>query len=455
VIDKLHQGVQQSKEDRREEYIRARQTRRRQTWEALQAARADSAIAAKTMHDARSAEVDAATKLLASDGVRQKLVAAADQARLLREEAQRKEENALRAVADAERQFGAMSAEARRLAEEASLAQQAVDSAQASERQCEVDWHEAGGVDPPSQPAESTAPPEPDIKASSEPEAHTSTADSFDEEQAARDREAKLAESVRRMQEIAREERLRESVRRMAAFAAEEKRRTEEAAAQKRQAAQEAKERAVREEREQRLREEQEREARAARERWEREVQERQEREAKEAREREERERWERKKREMARLHALVEATEKERARCLQRDSKLVGYSFLWSPSLALARFIAINQEFDAITFSDDQPFTFEGIPWPHLGWPRSLKIEDIEWSSVEAFFTSVKSSMPLSDYKDLVEKSHRRFHPDKWRGRRLLQTVHDESLRDQLEKAGIAVSQALTPIWLESRKLR
>jgi chemotaxis protein histidine kinase CheA len=407
------------------------------------------------MHDARSAEVDAATKLLESDGVRQKLVAAADHARLLREEAQRKEENAFRAVADAERQFEAVGTEARRLAEEASLAQQAVDAAQAAERQCEVDWHEAGGVDPSSQTAAATAPPEPHIKASSEPETSTSTAESFDEEQAARDREAELAESVRRMQEIAREERLRESVRRMAAFAAEEKRRTEEAAAQKRQAAQEAKERVVREEQEQRLREEQEREERLARERWERQVQERKEREVREARKREEQERLERKKLDEARLRALVDATKKERARCLLRDSQLIGFAFLWSPPVAINRFKVINQEFDNIIFSDDHPFTFESAPWPHLGWPRSLKIEDIEWSSVEEFFTAVESSMPLPDYKDLVEKSHRRFHPDKWRARRLLQTVHDESLRDQLEKAGIAVSQALTPIWLESRKLR
>jgi hypothetical protein len=396
------------------------------------------------MHQAQQQQTDVELQLRVANLELREFTEVVRQARELREEAERKEKEALRSLGDAKQVTEVLADEARRLLEEVCEAERAAESAWASEQEAWAAWNQAGGADPqPSQPS------------SSGPEATSPPKASADEQQAAREREAALAESIRKMQEMAREERLQESVRRMAAFAADEKRRTEEAAERKRQAAEEAKERAEQEERDRRLREEQEREARATRERWEREVQERQEREAKEAREREERERRERQKREKARLHALVEATKKERARCLQRDSKLVGVSFFWSPSLALARFTVINQEFDTITFSDAQPFTFEGTPWPHLGWPRSLKIEDIEWSSVEAFFTSVKSSMPLSDYKDLVEKSHRRFHPDKWRARRLLQTVHDESLRDQLEKAGIAVSQALTPIWLESRKLQ
>jgi hypothetical protein len=111
------------------------------------------------------------------------------------------------------------------------------------------------------------------------------------------------------------------------------------------------------------------------------------------------------------------------------------------------------SDQFDLIKFSEEQPLTLEGTPWPVLHSPYSLKVEHVEWSAVEGFFSAVRPLLSVSEYRSLVEKSHRRFHPDRWRSRGLLATVHDVELRQELETAGNVVAQALTPIWIDSRK--
>jgi len=64
------------------------------------------------------------------------------------------------------------------------------------------------------------------------------------------------------------------------------------------------------------------------------------------------------------------------------------------------------------------------------------------------SFFNAVKPFMRTQDFKVFVEKSHRRFHPDRWRSRGLLKSVLDEVERGCLEVAANTVAQALTPIW-------
>jgi hypothetical protein len=49
------------------------------------------------------------------------------------------------------------------------------------------------------------------------------------------------------------------------------------------------------------------------------------------------------------------------------------------------------------------------------------------------------------------VEKSQRRFHPDKWRAR--LNTVRDEDEREAMEVAVGIVAQAITPLWRELKR--
>jgi hypothetical protein len=82
------------------------------------------------------------------------------------------------------------------------------------------------------------------------------------------------------------------------------------------------------------------------------------------------------------------------------------------------------------------------------------LDIEEIDWKAVEAFFARVKVQLAanVAEYKSLVEKVHRMFHPDKWRSRGLLATVMDDDLKTSLETTGNVVAQAMTPLWRKSK---
>jgi hypothetical protein len=79
--------------------------------------------------------------------------------------------------------------------------------------------------------------------------------------------------------------------------------------------------------------------------------------------------------------------------------------------------------------------------------------VEDIEWSAVEEFFNTVRPSMRSQDWKAFVERSQRRFHPDRWRARGLLRAVADEREREEMEVAVGVVSQAVNPIWRELKR--
>lgn len=246
------------------------------------------------------------------------------------------------------------------------------------------------------------------------------TEDPVDEE--AR-RQQELAESIRKMKELneleAAERRTRQ----------EEERRNQEAE----RLAQQERERKAQEEEARKVREEEERKAR----------------EVRAAKEREERE--------ATRQRLYREALAREKLRCQRRDIahgipyNPFGY-VLWTKEQSIARFQAISVEFDEIKFSESQPLVFESIPWPHLRVPNKLVIDDIDWSAVEEFFAAAKLLLGMNEYKILVEKSHRRFHPDKWRSRGLLTTVLDDSVRQGLEDAGNIVAQAITPLWLASK---
>ncbi|KAI9442241.1 hypothetical protein H4582DRAFT_1809015, partial [Lactarius indigo] len=75
-----------------------------------------------------------------------------------------------------------------------------------------------------------------------------------------------------------------------------------------------------------------------------------------------------------------------------------------------------------------------------------------IDWAAVETFFHTVRGHMRAQDYRVFVQKSHRRFHPDRWSARGLLTAVKDENARGMIEVAANTVAQALTPLWREAR---
>ncbi|EKM49824.1 uncharacterized protein PHACADRAFT_265530 [Phanerochaete carnosa HHB-10118-sp] len=186
---------------------------------------------------------------------------------------------------------------------------------------------------------------------------------------------------------------------------------------------------------------------------------ERQAREEAERLERAKKEHAEGNKRELEELEArrqriYEEASAEEQQRCRQRDfARWNLHKFtLWTKKRSVERFVAVSTEFDKTQFCETQPLTFESIPWPVLHSPLHLKLEDIEWHAVEEFFRMARMVIGEVEYKTMIVKAHRGFHPDKWRSRGILKTVLDEEMRKQWEEAGNVVAQAITPLWLASK---
>ncbi|KAI0698134.1 hypothetical protein BC835DRAFT_690768 [Cytidiella melzeri] len=236
-------------------------------------------------------------------------------------------------------------------------------------------------------------------------------------------RQAALAESIRKMEEINKienaEKEEKEKKDREAAFAREERLKRE-------------------------------REARA------REIAERLARERDEAERvaREQREREEKQKRDAEdRLRLYQQAAAKECVRCQRRDLQFFP-TVIWHNELAHERFLFVSAEFNSIKFQDSQPLTFESVPWPVLDRPHWMSLESIEWGAVEKFFRAMEEVLENeTEYTALLEKAHRRFHPDKWKARGILKSILDQDLRDRLEAAGNVVAQAITPLWLKTRR--
>ncbi|KAG6843983.1 hypothetical protein H0H93_016748 [Arthromyces matolae] len=167
---------------------------------------------------------------------------------------------------------------------------------------------------------------------------------------------------------------------------------------------------------------------------------------------------------ERARQLAWKMATDSEFERSCQRDKDLLsGRGSQWDEEFAVERFLLVLSDFEACKFSESKPLTFVNIPWPVLrpiqqrsaSKSLTLTTSDITWQEVEQFFESWTASTGYTStvsYRKVVERTHRAFHPDKWRSRKLLDTVQDQHLRQALEKAGNVVAQAMTPIWMETK---
>ncbi|KAG2150509.1 hypothetical protein DEU56DRAFT_869324 [Suillus clintonianus] len=223
-------------------------------------------------------------------------------------------------------------------------------------------------------------------------------------------RRAELAESIRKMRELDRDRPLWEEERRK----------------------REAHERAEEQERQSKAEQRRKAEAEIQRQQLEREEAERQAR---------------RVRAEAERSAAEEERRRQEQRRLRQRQRWEFG---IWTSHRALERYKVLSEEFDTTRFTPDQPIAFLDIPWPVLHHPSCLTVEDVDWSAVEKFFATVKTSMRPQDYKDFVERSHRRFHPDRWRARKVWSAIRDDVERGCLEVAANTVAQAITPIWRE-----
>ncbi|KAF7288652.1 RING-type domain-containing protein [Mycena chlorophos] len=163
--------------------------------------------------------------------------------------------------------------------------------------------------------------------------------------------------------------------------------------------------------------------------------------------EQERRARVEKERQEEERRRAAQEQARRDR----ERRQRSAGFSYgPWTSQRALERYNLICVDFDNTQFSAENPLDFDSVPWPVLFPPHAFGVEDIGWTAVEQFFKEIKAHMRPQDYLTLLQKSHRRFHPDKWRSR--LRTVGDETEREFLELGVNSVAQAITPIWQELR---
>ena len=144
------------------------------------------------------------------------------------------------------------------------------------------------------------------------------------------------------------------------------------------------------------------------------------------------REAEEKKKREEEERLRREEATRRERERRKRQQQR---WAFgPWTTQRALERYKNLSEEFDSTKFSTELPLTMEAVPWPVLTPPARFNVSDVEWEAVERFFSGVRDYMKPQEYKTFVEKSHRRFHPDRWRSRSLLKSVLDETEKDCME---------------------
>ncbi|KAK2463277.1 hypothetical protein APHAL10511_004932 [Amanita phalloides] len=142
------------------------------------------------------------------------------------------------------------------------------------------------------------------------------------------------------------------------------------------------------------------------------------------------------------------EAIRKERERRRRQQQR---WAFgPWTNQRALERYKVLSEEFDSTKFSTELPLNVESVPWPVLVPPARFNIAHVDWGAVEKFFAGVRDYMAPQEFKTFVEKSHRRFHPDRWRSRSLLKTVLDGAERNDMEVAANTVTQALTPLWRE-----
>ncbi|KAL0071076.1 hypothetical protein AAF712_001634 [Marasmius tenuissimus] len=181
-----------------------------------------------------------------------------------------------------------------------------------------------------------------------------------------------------------------------------------------------------------------------------------QEEAARKAHETEDRQRREKDRRRKLRRE---QAEARERKRCRERDIERWGKGE-WTSSSALERFKLVLAEFETIPYADDQPLTTGAVPWPILTDPFELDSEDsgdaleeLEWAMVETFFKEVVNLVDGPEYRSLLERTNLAFHPDRWKARRLLDTVVNEDVRGWLETKGNMVAQAVTPLWRESKR--
>lgn len=107
----------------------------------------------------------------------------------------------------------------------------------------------------------------------------------------------------------------------------------------------------------------------------------------------------------------------------------------MWSSVRAIERYKVISAFFDKAKFSSSEsPLADIDIPWPTLRHPHVNTARDMDWESVTQFFNAVKVGLRGQAFNDFVKVSLQRFHPDRWKSRKLYPAIVDESERNEIE---------------------
>ena len=106
-----------------------------------------------------------------------------------------------------------------------------------------------------------------------------------------------------------------------------------------------------------------------------------------------------------------------------------------WNSVRAIERYKVISAFFDKAKFSSSEgPLADIDIPWPTLRHPLGNTARDMDWESVTQFFSAVKVGLRGQAFNDFVKVSLQRFHPDRWKSRKLYPAIVDESERNEIE---------------------
>jgi hypothetical protein len=105
-----------------------------------------------------------------------------------------------------------------------------------------------------------------------------------------------------------------------------------------------------------------------------------------------------------------------------------------WTTYRAIERYRLVCQYFDETKFSETYPLTFHDIPWPTLQSPFINSPQDMTWEAVQGFFMVAKTIIRGQAYRDFLKSSVSRFHTDRWRSRKLLESIVNVEERDCVE---------------------
>ncbi len=125
--------------------------------------------------------------------------------------------------------------------------------------------------------------------------------------------------------------------------------------------------------------------------------------------------------------------------------TRFQAHNGLWTTSRALERFLKLLGEFHGVTFSVQRPLTFWSVPWPILANPLQLDPGKIDWAATETFFIDVKDVLTAEEYKEMVLRAQRTFHPDRWVGK--LGLILDNEARESLKKVINTVAQVVNSL--------